>query len=88
MLRTLSIFDLDNYHVSFPNDRPMAKAVVYGVYLIELSQTIIVARDCFASYATGFGDFGALISMQTIWLSAPISIGLGELHFRASSLLQ
>lgn len=65
-----------NYHISFPNDSRISKGVVYGVYCAELAQTLIVTRDCFTTYAAGFGNFDALNSAQTIWLSAPIMIGL------------
>lgn len=72
---------LDNYHISFPNDSRISKGVVYGVYCAELAQTLIVTRDCFTTYAAGFGNFGALNSAQTIWLSAPIMIGLSTFPF-------
>lgn len=74
--RTLLTNVPDNYHISFPNDSKISKGVVYGVYCAELAQTLIVTRDCFTTYAAGFGNFDALNSAQTIWLSAPIMIGL------------
>lgn len=46
--------------------------------MIELAQTIIVTRDAYADYASGFGNLDALNSVQTIWLSVPIFSGIGR----------
>lgn len=70
---------LDNYHVSFPHDSRISKAIVYVLYCIELAQTLIMTRDCFTSYAAGFGDLRALDAAQTEWLASPILIGVGRL---------
>lgn len=64
------------YHVSFPEDRPLMKAIVYGVYLIELVQTILVAHDAFAGYAIGYGNLQALDSAQLEWLAVPVFSGI------------
>lgn len=71
----------DNYHVSFPHDSRTSKVVVYGVFLIELVQTFIMTRDCFITFATGFGDMESLNAMHLIWLSGPTMIGIGASLF-------
>lgn len=52
------------------------KAIVYGVYLIELVQTILVAHDAFAGYAIGYGNLQALDSAQLEWLAVPVFSGI------------
>ncbi|GJE98656.1 hypothetical protein PsYK624_148910 [Phanerochaete sordida] len=64
------------YHISFPNDGRIAKALVYSVFLIETAQTILVTHDAFNAYAKGFGNLVALGSAQMEWLAVPIFSGI------------
>ena len=66
------------YYMSFPNDRISAKTLVFGLYLIETVQTILVTHDMFHAYAIGWGDLAQLESAQLEWLSVPIFSGIGE----------
>ena len=68
---------LDLYYLSFPKDNRVSKALVSCIYTIEVVQTIIVTRDAYADYASGFGNLNSLNSVQTIWLSVPIFSGIG-----------
>lgn len=54
-----------------------AKCLVYGIYLIEIVQTILVTHDAFNAYASGFGNLQALGSAQLEWLAVPILSGIG-----------
>lgn len=66
----------DQYYISFPDDKPLTKGLVYGTYCLEVVQTILMTRDCFITYATGFGNLNALDSTHLLWLTAPIFIGI------------
>ncbi|KAK0498701.1 hypothetical protein EDD18DRAFT_47035 [Armillaria luteobubalina] len=68
---TLSV-QLYLYYLAFPNDRRITKYLVYGIYVIESGQTILVAHDTFAAFGYGFGDIGALTGTNFNWLTGPI----------------
>ncbi|KAK0459321.1 uncharacterized protein EV420DRAFT_315080 [Desarmillaria tabescens] len=63
---------LYSYYLAFPNDKRYIKYLVYGIYVIEFVQAILVAHDMFAAFATGFGDMDALTNMHFDWLTVPI----------------
>ncbi|KAK0194536.1 hypothetical protein F5146DRAFT_908957, partial [Armillaria mellea] len=44
------------YYQGFPNDRRFTKCLVYGIYVVEVTQTTLVVHDSFAMFAYGFGD--------------------------------
>ncbi|TFK33943.1 hypothetical protein BDQ12DRAFT_765588 [Crucibulum laeve] len=50
----------DLYYLAFPNDKTLTKSVVYSVYCLEVFQSIVIARDSFVTFASGFGDPGAV----------------------------
>ncbi|OSD00958.1 hypothetical protein PYCCODRAFT_1468921 [Trametes coccinea BRFM310] len=64
------------YHLAFPKDSAIVKTLVYSVYMIETTQTIIIAHDAFNAYAKGYGDLNALGSAQLEWLAVPIFSGI------------
>ncbi|SJL00928.1 uncharacterized protein ARMOST_04243 [Armillaria ostoyae] len=68
---TLSV-QLYLYYLAFPNDRKFTKYLVYGVYIVEFVQTILVTHDTFSVFGYGFGDMDALIAMNFNWLTVPI----------------
>ncbi|PBK84793.1 hypothetical protein ARMGADRAFT_943024, partial [Armillaria gallica] len=68
---TLSV-QLYLYYLAFPDDRQSTKYLVYGVYVIELVQMMLIAHDAFAMYGYGFGDIDALTRLNYNWLSVPI----------------
>ncbi|KAK0223785.1 hypothetical protein IW262DRAFT_1458827 [Armillaria fumosa] len=68
---TLSV-QLYLYYLAFPNDRRFTKYLVYGIYVIEFGQTILVAHDTFAAFGYGFGDIDALTGIKFNWLTGPI----------------
>ncbi|SJL07388.1 uncharacterized protein ARMOST_10735 [Armillaria ostoyae] len=67
------------YYLAFPNDRRFTKYLVYGIYVVESVQTILVAHDAFATFGYGFGDMDALTGMNFFWLAGPIMSALGLL---------
>ncbi|PBK74734.1 hypothetical protein ARMSODRAFT_1080422 [Armillaria solidipes] len=71
-------FSLDLYYLAFPNDRRFTKYLVYGIYVIEFVQTMLVAHDAFATFGYGFGDMDALTGMNFFWLAGPIMSAVGS----------
>ncbi len=62
----------DLYYLAFPNGRRFTKCLVYGIYIIEFVQTMLIARDTFVTFGYGFGDVEALTRMNYNWLTVPI----------------
>ncbi|EEB91927.1 hypothetical protein MPER_09641, partial [Moniliophthora perniciosa FA553] len=50
----------DIYYTAFPNDRKAFQRFVYGVYLVETIQTVMITYDAFQQFAYGFADPAAL----------------------------
>ncbi|PBK87013.1 hypothetical protein ARMGADRAFT_1086119 [Armillaria gallica] len=84
---TLSV-QLYLYYLAFPNDRQFIKYLVYGIYIVEFVQTILVSHDAFAIFGYGFGDLDALTEVHFNWLILPImsavtaSVGQGFYAYR------
>ncbi|KAK0430064.1 hypothetical protein EV421DRAFT_353723 [Armillaria borealis] len=68
---TLSV-QLYLYYLAFPNDRKFTKCLVYGIYIVEFVQTMLVTHDVFAIFGYGYGDLEALTDMHFDWLTVPI----------------
>ncbi|PBK87026.1 hypothetical protein ARMGADRAFT_1168899 [Armillaria gallica] len=84
---TLSV-QLYLYYLAFPKDRQFIKYLVYGIYIVEFVQTILVSHDAFARFGYGFGDLDALTEVHFNWLILPImsavtaSVGQGFYAYR------
>ncbi|KAF8645461.1 hypothetical protein AX16_007807 [Volvariella volvacea WC 439] len=65
-----------NYYIAFPNDLLWCQILVYGVYIVESIQTIIVTHDAFSTFASGFGNPETLSAVHLTWLTVPIAGGL------------
>ncbi|KAK0486450.1 hypothetical protein IW261DRAFT_1559858 [Armillaria novae-zelandiae] len=68
---TLSV-QLYLYYLAFPKDRRFTKYLVYGIYVVEFVQTILVSHDVFATFGYGFGDIKALTEVHFNWLIVPV----------------
>ncbi|PBK61346.1 hypothetical protein ARMSODRAFT_669717 [Armillaria solidipes] len=68
---TLSV-QLYLYYLAFPKDRTFTKSLVYGIYIVEFAQTMLVTHDAFAMFGYGFGDIETLTDMHFNWLTVPI----------------
>ncbi|KAH8825014.1 hypothetical protein DL96DRAFT_1817619 [Flagelloscypha sp. PMI_526] len=64
------------YHIGFPNDRPGLKALVYGVFTLEMLQTVIQCHDKFDLYAKEFGTLVALDKQRLAWFAIPVLTSL------------
>ncbi|KAK0449461.1 hypothetical protein EV421DRAFT_1996530 [Armillaria borealis] len=66
-------------------DRRSLKYLVYGIYIIEFVQTMVVARDTFVTFGYSFGDVEALTRMNYSWLTVPImsavAAGVGHVFY-------
>ncbi|KAK0226571.1 hypothetical protein IW262DRAFT_776848 [Armillaria fumosa] len=68
---TLSV-QLYLYYLAFPEDRKFTKYLVYGTYVVESVQTMLVSHDIFAVFGYGFGDLEAVTKMRFNWLTVPV----------------
>ena len=53
--------------------------MVYGIYAIELVQTILLTVAAFRQFGTGFGNIEALNSTRLLWFAVPILSSIGVL---------
>ncbi|KAK0498690.1 hypothetical protein EDD18DRAFT_1350105 [Armillaria luteobubalina] len=67
------------------DDSRFLKYLVYGIYIIESVQTILVAHDTFAMFGYGFGDMDALTRLNYNWVTVPITsavaAGVGQVFY-------
>ncbi|KAJ7660330.1 hypothetical protein DFH06DRAFT_1194386 [Mycena polygramma] len=64
------------YYLAFPNDHRAKKCLVYGVYAIELAQTILIVQDMFSTFAFNFGDLVYLANINLAWSISPMLTGV------------
>ncbi|TCD70841.1 hypothetical protein EIP91_001532 [Steccherinum ochraceum] len=64
------------YHLAFRTDRVHIKTLVFGIYILELVQLVLVTRDGFAIFAAQWGEFEHLGDIRLLWFSMPIMTGL------------
>ncbi|KAF8879468.1 hypothetical protein BD779DRAFT_1150238 [Infundibulicybe gibba] len=64
------------YYLAFPKDRLSTKCLVFGTYLVETIQTILITHDIYDSFGSGFGNLTVLGSIQLEWLGVPIISGI------------
>lgn len=60
------------YFLAFPNDPRWTQILVYGVYISEFTQTILITQEAFRSFALGFGNINAISEEGNLWFSVPI----------------
>ncbi|PPQ84160.1 hypothetical protein CVT25_002026 [Psilocybe cyanescens] len=64
------------YYLAFPKDSFRFKTLVYGVYALEVIQTIMLCRTLFSSFVYGFLNENILDQIGDLWFSIPILGGL------------
>lgn len=67
----------DLYYLAFPKDRVGTKAIVYGTYMLESTQTFLFSASAFQVFATNFGSAEILDQVHTFWFAAPMLTGIG-----------
>lgn len=68
----------DLYFQAFPHDRSILKTLVSGVYLLEMTQTLLLTETIWSMLASGFGSLEPLDKIGTTWFSVCCIGGLGE----------
>ncbi|KAF9258145.1 hypothetical protein L218DRAFT_964739 [Marasmius fiardii PR-910] len=76
ILYGVSVLQVYTYYLAFPNDRKAIKFLVYFVFLLDTTQSIIFFRDAYTIFGPGFGDMAALRAAQLSGVSVPILTGL------------
>lgn len=74
----VDVFFPDLYYLSFPKDSLVPRLLVYGVFLVDTAQVVLVTSDVFNSYARHYGDLEVLDSMQNEWLAVPVFSSIGN----------
>jgi hypothetical protein len=69
---------IDIYWTAFPSDQWHTKALVYTLFILDTLQSILLARDGFATFAAGFGDLAQLDNVGLVWFSVPVLAALGS----------
>ena len=69
---------IDLYYLAFSNDRMYMKSLVYGIYVLEVTQTILIIETGFRHCVTGFGDVEVFDRVEVLWLSIPIFTAIGK----------
>jgi hypothetical protein len=54
------------------------KSLVYGIYFLEVIQSVLMVEMGFRNYVTGFGDVEVFDKVETMWLSIPIFTAIGK----------
>uniref|UniRef100_A0A0W0FG84 DUF6534 domain-containing protein n=1 Tax=Moniliophthora roreri TaxID=221103 RepID=A0A0W0FG84_MONRR len=67
------------YWTAFPTDTLRAKALVYGLYILETAQTVLLAHDAFQNFVFGFMDPFSVDRVHSLWLDAYVFDGLAAL---------
>ncbi|TFK39302.1 hypothetical protein BDQ12DRAFT_587558, partial [Crucibulum laeve] len=64
------------YYAAFPDDKTGTKSLVYGTYILETIQTVLVTHDAFHALVIGFGNLDCLTRTNFTWLTAGVMAGL------------
>jgi hypothetical protein len=54
------------------------KSLVYGIYFLEVVQSVLMVEMGFRNFVTGFGDVEVFAKVQTMWLGIPIFTAAGK----------
>ncbi|KDR67926.1 hypothetical protein GALMADRAFT_105210 [Galerina marginata CBS 339.88] len=60
------------YYIAFPKDRIHSKLLVYGLFVIETLQSMLIGRDMFLTFAIGFANVSELTNVNHSWFTMPI----------------
>lgn len=62
------------------------KLLVYSIFIFQIVQIILYANDIWKAFVVNFGDFTAIESSKTIWLSICVFGSMGAFHLCTRSL--
>ncbi|KAJ7432136.1 hypothetical protein B0H11DRAFT_2297835 [Mycena galericulata] len=60
------------YYQAFPNDRWFTKCLVYTVYALQLTETVVAGVDAFNIFGYGFGNLNTLTKVNVVGFISPI----------------
>jgi len=60
------------YYLAFPGDQKFMKYLVYGIYVLEVLQSVLLVQSTFRIFVTNFQDVGVFDRIGSSWLSIPI----------------
>ncbi|KAJ7641809.1 hypothetical protein FB45DRAFT_1000327 [Roridomyces roridus] len=64
------------YYQAFPNDRRLTKALVYGIYVVQLVMTGVMIHDAFTIYGPGFSNISSVLKTHPTGYMVPIMASL------------
>ncbi|KAF9017671.1 hypothetical protein BDZ89DRAFT_369959 [Hymenopellis radicata] len=64
------------FFLSFSYNNRYIKIYVYGLYLLEWAQTILMTYDAFHWFVFGWGNRAALMDVSTKWMNVPLMGGI------------
>ncbi|KJA17359.1 hypothetical protein HYPSUDRAFT_57790 [Hypholoma sublateritium FD-334 SS-4] len=64
------------YYAAFQKDQTTVKTLVYGLFLLDSLQSILLARDGFITFASGFGNVEGLDEAHLEWFSIPFTTAI------------
>ncbi|KAF4616577.1 hypothetical protein D9613_008945 [Agrocybe pediades] len=64
------------YYLAFPNDPLRNKLLVYVVFALEITQTVIMTNTAFRVFGFGYGDFDAFNDVELAWFEVPVICGV------------
>ncbi|ESK85590.1 hypothetical protein Moror_10004 [Moniliophthora roreri MCA 2997] len=67
---------IHTYWTAFPNDTLYARILVYGIYLLETTQTVLLTHDAFRTFVFGFMDPSSVDDIHNLWLDVYLFDGL------------
>ncbi|KAJ3811743.1 hypothetical protein EV368DRAFT_78317 [Lentinula lateritia] len=59
------------YYLNFPKDTVKLKTLVYGLYILDFAQTLLVTAFVFHMLGSGWGNVNILESVGLSWLALP-----------------
>ena len=54
------------------------KCLVYGIYFLEVVQSVLIVETAFRTFVTSFQDVGVFDRIETLWLSVPVITAIGN----------
>ncbi|KDR72410.1 hypothetical protein GALMADRAFT_143241 [Galerina marginata CBS 339.88] len=70
------LFHWGLFGVLSTQDPPRNKVFVYLVYVLEVTQTIIITMSAFHVFAAGYGNFAFYNNVELAWFSVPVISGM------------
>ncbi|KAK7045674.1 hypothetical protein VNI00_007507 [Paramarasmius palmivorus] len=64
------------YYTAFPHDKKLFKILVYFIYLLEATQTVMLTHDSFTRFVYGFGNPEEMGRNSLLWFPVPFLDGL------------